>query len=115
MNADAIQSYHAHIYYEPETRAYAERLRAEMEELFPAAVYGRWHDKPVGPHPSAMFQVAFKPDLFATLVPWLIVNHAPLTIFLHPETGFPRDDHDKRAVWMGRQQKLFIDGLPERD
>jgi aromatic ring-cleaving dioxygenase len=115
MTLEDIHDYHAHIYYEAETRPQAEKLRAEMEKLFPQAVYGRWHDVPVGPHPSAMFQVAFKPDLFATLAPWLILNHAPLTVFLHPETGFPRDDHSKRAVWMGRQQTIVLDRLPERD
>lgn len=115
MKIDKIHDYHAHIYYEPHTRSDAERLRAEMEALFPQAVYGRWHDKPVGPHPSAMFQIAFPPELFATLTPWLILNHAPLTVFLHPQTGFPRDDHSKRAVWMGRQQEIKLDQLPERD
>ena len=115
MNINVIRSYHAHIYYEAHTRADAERLRAEMERLFPQAIYGRWHDVPVGPHPSAMFQVAFAPDLFASLAPWLIVNHAPLTVFLHPETGFPRDDHSKHAVWMGRQQTIALEKLPERE
>lgn len=115
MSTQAIRDYHAHIYYEPETRPFAEDLRAQMEALFPAAIYGRWHDRPVGPHPSAMFQVAFATDLFATLVPWLILHHAPLTVFLHPQTGFPRDDHSKRAVWMGRQQIIGLDKLPERD
>jgi DOPA 4,5-dioxygenase len=115
MSKPEIRDYHAHIYYEPQTRPYAERLRAEMESLFPGAIYGRWHDRPVGPHPSAMFQVAFAPELFATLVPWLILNHAPLTVFLHPQTGYPRDDHSLRAVWMGRQQTIALDVLPERD
>jgi aromatic ring-cleaving dioxygenase len=115
MNLDAIKSYHAHIYYEVPTRPDAEKLRAEMEALFPKAVFGRWHDVPVGPHPSAMFQVAFTPDLFASLVPWLIANRGPLTVFLHPLTGYPRDDHSRRAVWMGRQQMILLDRLPERD
>ncbi|MFN3891378.1 MAG: DOPA 4,5-dioxygenase family protein [Beijerinckiaceae bacterium] len=114
MNMDAIDSYHAHIYYEAPTRPDAEKLRAEMEALFPQAVYGRWHDVPVGPHPSAMFQVAFAPDLFALLVPWLALNRGPLTVFLHPQTGFPRDDHSKHAIWMGRQQAIRLDQLPER-
>ena len=114
MTTNAIQSYHAHLYYEIEQRPLAEKLRVEMESLFPQAVYGRWHDAPVGPHPSAMFQVAFATELFASLVPWLIVNRGPLTIFLHPETGYPRADHSKHAVWMGQQQAIKLDKLPER-
>ena len=109
MSDVTIEGYHAHVYYEPETRAEAAQLRARMEERFPACLYGRWHDKPVGPHPSAMFQVAFDADLFATIVPWLILNHGALTIFLHPETGDDLGDHEKRAVWIGASQTLKLD------
>ena len=115
MKTEAIRDYHAHIYYEQESRPQAEQLRIQMEALFPQARFGRWHDLPVGPHPSAMFQVAFSTELFATLAPWLILNHAPLTVFLHPQTGAPRDDHSKHAVWMGRQHVIALDRLPERD
>ena len=108
-----IRGYHAHIYYTSETRGEAERLRARMEELFPDARYGRWHDKPVGPHPSAMFQVAFAPELFPTLAPWLILNRDRLTVFLHPETGADWTDHAKRAVWMGPSQTLDLSQLSD--
>jgi DOPA 4,5-dioxygenase len=104
-----IEGYHAHVYYEPETRAQAERLRGEMERLFPQCRYGRWHERPVGPHPSAMFQVAFGTELFATLVPWLLLQHGDLTIFLHPETGDDLTDHEKRAMWIGASQPLRLD------
>ncbi len=109
MSEAIIHGYHAHIYYEPETRAQALRLRAQMEQLFPTCLYGRWHDKPVGPHPSAMFQVAFATPLFATLVPWLMLHHGTLTIFLHPETGDDLIDHAEHALWIGRQQVLNLE------
>lgn len=112
-DVSAIHGYHAHIYYEPQTRPQAERLRAAMEELFPQARFGRWHDKPVGPHPSSMFQIAFPPELFATLTPWLILNRGDLTVFLHPETGADRSDHAERAVWMGPQQELDLSMLTD--
>jgi len=109
MSDIEIQGYHAHVYYEPATRSEAEQLRAQMERLFPECRYGRWHDKPVGPHPSAMFQVAFEAARFARIVPWLILNHGALTIFLHPETGDDLADHEKRAVWIGASQPLKLD------
>jgi aromatic ring-cleaving dioxygenase len=115
MEPARIRDYHAHIYYEPRTRPVAERLRAEMEQLFPQARFGRWHDVPVGPHPSAMFQIAFPTQMFDAIVPWLIVNRAPLTVFLHPQTGAPREDHSIRAVWMGEQQQIKLERLPETD
>ena len=115
MQTSDIRDYHAHVYYDAGTRPQAQALRERMEALFPQARFGRWHDVPVGPHPSAMYQVAFGVELFDTLVPWLIVNRAPLTIFLHPQTGEPRADHSLRAVWMGPQQEIALHKLPERD
>jgi aromatic ring-cleaving dioxygenase len=54
-----ITGYHAHLYYAPETRPVAERLRATIAARFPEARIGNWHDEPVGPHPVAMYQIAF--------------------------------------------------------
>jgi aromatic ring-cleaving dioxygenase len=107
--SEDIQGYHAHVYYEPGTRGEAEQLRAQMERLFPTCLYGRWHDKPVGPHPSAMFQIAFETDLFAHIVPWLMLHHGPLTIFLHPETGDDLADHERHAMWIGASQTLKLE------
>ena len=55
----AITGYHAHLYYAPQTRPLAERLRTAIGERFPRVRIGSWHDEPVGPHPVAMYQVAF--------------------------------------------------------
>ena len=108
----AIDSYHAHIYYDPATRDAAATLRQWVEERFTVRM-GRWHDVPVGPHPQAMYQIAFDPDLFPTLVPFLMLNRMGLTVLLHPESGRPRDDHLKHAVWMGAVLPLKGDILPE--
>jgi aromatic ring-cleaving dioxygenase len=114
MNIEAINGYHAHVYYEPSSRRAAEALRSEMKACFPAAIYGRWHERPVGPHPSCMFQVAFSSDLLATIFPWLILNHGALTIFLHPSTGDSLSDHTRHAVWIGRQQHLILEAFGEQ-
>ncbi len=110
-----IASYHAHVYYDPSaTRDRAERVRAGIEKRFPARL-GRWHDRPVGPHARAMFQVAFDAAAFAALVPWLMLNRQGLVVFVHPNTGRPRDDHLKHALWMGAVLPLKADILPERE
>ncbi|MDE2516391.1 MAG: DOPA 4,5-dioxygenase family protein [Rhodospirillales bacterium] len=114
-DASSVQEYHAHIYYDPADRAAAADLRAAIEARFPTARMGRWHDVPVGPHPQAMYQVAFKPDLFATLAPFLMLNRAGLTVLLHPETGRPRDDHTRHATWMGAVLPIKAETLPETD
>ncbi len=102
----AISGYHAHVYYDAETKAAAAELRAELEARFDAR-FGRWHDKPVGPHPRWSYQVAFGPELFAEIVPWLALNRRGLVIFLHPETGDELADHAEHAIWMG--DKLPLD------
>jgi DOPA 4,5-dioxygenase len=103
----SIANYHAHIYYDVDrTRHVAETLRKQIAARFRARV-GAWHDENVGPHTRAMFQVAFDVAVFPTLVPWLMLNRAGLTVLVHPNTDSPRDDHLAHALWLG--EKLPVD------
>lgn len=116
-NPTTITSWHAHIYYDaadPESRARAARLREWVEARFPARM-GSWHDIAVGPHPVAMYQIAFSPELFPTLAPFLMLNRMGLTVLLHPETGRPRDDHTLHAAWLGAVLPLKTETLPETE
>jgi DOPA 4,5-dioxygenase len=106
----AITGYHAHVYYDAATKETAARLRTGLEAAFEVDL-GRWHDKPVGPHPCGSYQVAFGPELFAALVPWLALNRDGLTVFIHPETGDVVPDHRDYAIWLGRQRELDLDAL----
>jgi len=108
-----IHAWHAHVYYDPATKADALRLREWVGARFPAAVLGRWHDAKVGPHPQSMYQIAFPMDLFPTLAPFLAMNRMGLTVLLHPESGRPKDDHLHNAMWMGAVLKLDASMLPE--
>ena len=115
MNDPArIDAYHAHIYYDAISRPRAAALRAAIEQNFTVTM-GRWHDIPVGPHPQAMYQVAFRPDQFPALAPFLMMNQDGLTILLHPESGRPLDDHTIYAAWMGQVLPLVTRILPELD
>jgi aromatic ring-cleaving dioxygenase len=105
-----IAGYHAHIYYDPLTRAQAERLRAPIDAAF-AVTLGRMHDVPVGPHPVAMYQIAFPVEEFPRLVPWLMLNRAGLNVLVHPMTGDAYADHTVFALWLGTPLPLRTEVL----
>ncbi len=108
----SIADYHAHVYYDKDSKAAAEVLLAEIAEHFPAARLGRWHDRPVGPHPDWSIQIAFDPDLFATLIPFLALNRGALVVFTHPNTGNALEDHRDNALWMGAVRPIDLSVLP---
>ena len=107
-----IADYHIHVYYDPESRERAALLRQWVEERFTVRM-GRWHDVPVGPHVAPMYQIQFTPDLFPTLVPFVMLNRLGLTVLLHPESGRPRDDHTIHATWMGEVLPVKTEVLRE--
>jgi aromatic ring-cleaving dioxygenase len=109
-DSSRIAGYHAHIYYAPETRATAARIRDAIGARF-KAVLGRWHDEPVGPHPISMYQVAFQASEFPRLVPWLMLNREGLSILVHPLSGDAYLDHATYALWLGTPVPLRLDVL----
>ncbi len=106
-----IAGWHAHIYYDDESVEAAAALREAAGQRF-AVELGRLHRKPVGPHPRWSCQLAFAPEVFPQIVPWLALNRGELVIFLHPETGQAVEDHRDRALWMGTGLELNLAVLP---
>ena len=114
-----LASWHCHFYSDAASHPRAEALVAAMQQHFgPKAdiTYGRWHHKPVGPHPDLSIQLEFPHQLFAAVTKFLALNRDGLTIFTHPNTGETSADelrdHSDHAVWMGevRPQKLSLFG-----
>ncbi len=105
-----ISGYHAHVYFDAASLDKARGLCEAARDRF-GVVMGRVHEKNVGPHPRWSCQLAFGPEKLAEVVPWLALNRAGLTVFLHPETGDAIADHTDHALWMGEMLPLDIDAL----
>jgi aromatic ring-cleaving dioxygenase len=102
--------YHAHVYFDPATRAVAERLRDVIVSRF-AVEPGGFSDEPRGPHPVSQFNVIFRTEAFQSIVPWLMFNREGLDILVHPLTDDMVDDHTDYALWLGTPVKLKLDTM----
>jgi DOPA 4,5-dioxygenase len=109
----AVQGYHAHVYFSEETRSAAERLAHRLNESFDVEI-GVFSGDRVGPHPIPQFQMIFKNEQFATVVPWLMLNREGLDILLHPLTDDMVDDHTVYATWLGKPVELVLDHMQRR-
>ena len=108
----AIDSWHAHVYFDAGSRDKAWALREVINaELASLIEMGRFHEKPVGPHPMWSYQVAFPAAHFAHVVGWLALNHGALDVFVHPNTGDELRDHRDSALWLGRSYALNLAAL----
>src|SRR4051812_40013637 len=108
-----VHGYHAHVYYDDETRPVATWLRETLAASFPVEL-GRFSDEPIGPHPVSQFQVIFKNPEFQTVVPWLMLNRQGLDILVHPLTDDMVDDHTVYALWLGKPITLKLDTMQRR-
>lgn len=118
VSTGVIRSYHAHIYFrDGSEREHALQLREWIDQRFSVQL-GRVHEVTVGPHTAPMYQVAFAPEVFHDFVAWLMLNHATLSVLIHPNTGRARDDHLDHALWLGEHLPVRAEVLsndPARD
>ena len=108
----AIHGFHAHVYFDASTVDQARALCLAAAAQFPLKM-GRVHEKPVGPHPDWSCQLAFRPDVFGALIPWLAMHRAGLVVFVHPISNNDLVDHRDRAMWMGAVRPLDLRVLGE--
>lgn len=109
LDVSQIASWHAHVYFDAASRDAAREFGQVVIAQFGARIaMGRFHEKPVGPHPRWSYQVAFAPAEFADVVGWLALNHGALNVFVHPNTGDELRDHRDSAIWLGRSHQLDL-------
>ena len=109
LDVGAIGSWHAHVYFDASTREAAWALRDVIAaQLGDRVELGRFHERPVGPHPAWSYQIAFAPAQFPEVVSWLALNHGALDVFVHPNTDDELRDHRDSAIWIGKSYPLDL-------
>ena len=101
------KAYHAHVYFDAKTLAFASELCKEAGERFNLSV-GRVHEKPIGPHMKWSCQLSFGSKDFDAFVPWLDEKRNSLSVFIHALSGNDLDDHTIYAYWLGDSVELNL-------
>jgi len=99
--------FHAHIYFDPTELEQAQALAERVRVRFGVKV-GRFHQRPVGPHPRGSCQLTVPGEVFGDFTTWAAVNRGALTIFGHAETGNDLIDHTSHVVWFGPSEELNL-------
>ncbi|MCZ2721403.1 DOPA 4,5-dioxygenase family protein [Marinomonas sp. 15G1-11] len=109
IQVDNITAYHAHLYFhDMESMEAAVLIADAAQAAFPIKV-GRFHQRPVGPHPVWSCQLSFAASTFGDFIPWLMMNRGNTDVFLHPLTGDDYLDHTQGASWLGHSYPLKLD------
>ncbi len=109
IDVSRIASWHAHVYFDADSRDAAREFREAITAQFGDRVeMGRFHERAVGPHPRWSYRIAFAPALFSDFLGWLTLNHGTLDVFVHPNTGNELRDHRDSALWLGKSHTLDL-------
>jgi len=101
------KAYHAHVYFDESTLAFATSLCQRAGETFGLKI-GRIHQEPVGPHPKWSCQISFSSKDFDEFVAWLESNREGLSILIHALSGNEWEDHTSYAYWLGQSMELDL-------
>lgn len=109
MSEVIIRDFHAHTYFRAETATAAEEFRQKIGRQFGPRLrhFGKLIHKPIGPHPTPMFEIDFNVEDFSEIVMFLMKNHGELSVLIHPQSNYGDFiDHSKHALWLGTQLPL---------
>ncbi len=105
------RQFDAHIYFDPNKRAFADQLREKaITDFVGQTVFvGEMIPEAIGPHPVPMFEINFPKENFAEVVLWLMKERGDLSVLVHELTGDDLYDHTQAAMWLGPQVNLYLD------
>jgi DOPA 4,5-dioxygenase len=105
-----IHGFHAHVYFDADTRATAERVHEALARRF-GVTLGSLVGSLVGPHTKPMFEITLAPDEFPTVVPWLMLHRDGLSVLVHPITDDDVADHERHTLWMGEVLPIDVERI----
>ncbi|KAI1701759.1 dopa 4,5-dioxygenase family domain-containing protein [Ditylenchus destructor] len=113
VDPSAITGWHFHVYFDAESKEKAWILRELVEQHLKDKLteLGRFHEKPVGPHPKWSYMLAVAPKNLQYVFEWMVLNHGDLDVLIHPETGNDLRDHKVSATWIGSSHKIDYEKL----
>lgn len=106
----SVTGYHAHIYFDPDTLTRAERVYEAMSSRL-SIQGGRRLNKPYGAHPKGHFQIDFGPDQLGSVLAWLMLHRAGLSVLIRPLLGDEVLELDAYACWLGQPLVLRLGSL----
>lgn len=102
--------YHVHVYYSLDQFELASRVRDKMMKDIPSMQgFGLLRDRPIGPHPTPMFEAWFGHDILDEVLKWVSKNRQDLSVMFHPLSGNDYADHAIHAKWIGDPLPLKLD------
>ena len=91
--------YHAHMYFSPEQRDEAERLKDRFEGEPGVLFVGRMTEGKAGPHPIPQYEVHFTKTSLGTIQS--MIRSSGLRALVHPLTDDDLADHTSLGEWIG--------------
>ncbi|MEQ1515783.1 MAG: DOPA 4,5-dioxygenase family protein [Usitatibacteraceae bacterium] len=107
--------YHAHVYYDSQTRETALQFHQKLEEMRATGALPNvfmvcaMQDGNVGPHPKPQFEIHFLANALSTIVP--LLKASGLTALVHPLTDDDLADHTTLGEWIGEPLPLDLSTL----
>lgn len=106
------EDFHFHLYFSADTRESAMAIRAGLagEKSF-AFELPPVRETPIGPHRWPLWSVWTDRANFTAAAEWMMRNHGPHSVLVHPNTDDGLKDHTDYAMWLGKPQPLNLDAL----
>lgn len=101
--------YHAHVYFSPDERSAADRLRTRFAEDPRVLFTGKMTEGALGPHPIPQFEIHFQKRHVEPVR--AIIQESGLRALVHPLTDDDLADHTDLADWIGQPLELDISTL----